>query len=105
VVSSRLGQVAEWDVHHGKIPTGVDRIEVRRGDTLDFVVEPRANENSDSFHWPLTLRRLEGGSGASGADWKVARDFGGPQSVPQPLDLWQQYAQVLLSANEFVFVD
>jgi superfamily II RNA helicase len=37
--------------------------------------------------------------------WEAKRDFSGKREFPQPLDPWQQYAQVLLSANEFVFVD
>jgi hypothetical protein len=37
--------------------------------------------------------------------WEAKRDFRGKREFLQPLDPWQQYAQVLLSANEFVFVD
>ncbi len=33
-------------------------------------------------------------------------DFKGPPPIaPEPLDAWEQYAQVLLMSNEFVFVD
>jgi len=105
VVSSRSGPLADWKVFHGKTRTELALVEVQTGDTIDFLVEPGENENSDSFNWKLTLRRLGAGSGSSAADWQTARDFGGPQRIPRPLDSWQQYAQVLLSANEFVFVD
>ena len=39
------------------------------------------------------------------ASWNSRRDFSGPQVFDAPLDPWQELAQVLLSANEFVFVD
>jgi hypothetical protein len=37
--------------------------------------------------------------------WDCARDFRGPTRDPNPLGPWGKYAQVLLSSNEFVFVD
>jgi hypothetical protein len=38
--------------------------------------------------------------------WDAAREFGGEGAPkPEPLNGWEQYAQVLLLANEFVFVD
>ena len=104
IVSSRQGQLQEWDVFHRKQATALVEVEVRRGETLDFLVEPRADENSDGFTWAPVIRRLESASTGS-SDWRAARDFGGPQSLPVPLDSWQQYAQVLLSANEFIFID
>jgi hypothetical protein len=67
-------------------------------------VEPGADENSDSFRWSPTIERLDPPSGSQSA-WKAGRDFAGPQAPQMPLDAWQRYAQVLLSANEFVFVD
>ena len=51
------GALGEWTVHHGKLPTGVEEIEVRTGETLDFVVEAGRDENSDSFEWKVDLAR------------------------------------------------
>ncbi len=105
VVSSRLGSLQEWEVFHRQQTIRLAEVEVRKGDTLDFVVEPGENENSDSFNWAPTIQRLDEIPARAAADWKSARDFAGPQPVPAPLDAWQQYAQVLLSANEFAFID
>jgi len=104
VVSSRRGQLAKWDVAHGKTVTELGWVAVEPGETLDFVVEPGSNENSDSFRWSPSIERLDPPSDRASA-WKAGRDFAGPQTSQTPLDAWQRYAQVLLSANEFVFVD
>lgn len=104
LVSSRRGQLAEWAVSNGKADTGLDWVTVEAGETLDFLVEPKASENSDSFRWAPTVHRLHPPDGSETA-WKATRDFGGPLKPMTPLDAWQRYAQVLLSANEFVFVD
>ncbi len=104
IVSGRRGQLAEWAVAHGKAAAELGWVTVEAGETLDFLVEPRTNENSDSFRWAPTIQRLDPPAGAETA-WRAARDFGGPLKTQAPLDPWQRYAQVLLSANEFVFVD
>ncbi len=102
IVSSRLGEVGSWTARHGKLDAAVAELAVERGDTVDFVVEPQADENSDSFNWSPKVILLQSGSNLR---WDARRDFGGRRDYPEPLDPWQQYAQVLLSANEFVFVD
>ncbi len=100
VVASRLGVVGQWIIEtSGKLPANVERIEVRQGDTVDFIVDCRAGENSDSFDWAPVIRALDG----DGALWNAHDNFAGPPA-PQ-LDPWEKFAQVLLVSNEFVFVD
>ncbi len=55
VVSSRLGQVGEWNIHNGAIETPVARLEVKPGDTIDFITDCVENQNADSFLWPVTM--------------------------------------------------
>jgi hypothetical protein len=43
------------------------------------------------------------GSGGIRTAWDSKKDFGGP--VTNPLSPFQQYVQVLLISNEFIFVD
>jgi hypothetical protein len=108
IVSSRSGELGSWDIYHRQQATDVARVEVRRGDHIDFVVEPKADENTDSFEWSPTVRYLELSAGFSNIqirDWNARRDFSGPREAAEGLSIWAQYAQVLLSANEFVFVD
>jgi hypothetical protein len=101
--------------HDGQHETAVRRAVVKRGDTIDFVVECRANNNYDGFTWAPTVRLAatvvasREGSGARGqgsAVWSAEAGFGGP--VPEPpkaLSAWEEYCQVLLMSNEFAFVD
>ena len=105
IVSSRQGLLGEWTVQHGKLPAGVDATEVQAGETLDFVVEAGKDENSDSFEWKVDIARRDAVPAGAVASWNSRRDFSGPQVLDTPLDAWQELAQVLLSANEFVFVD
>jgi mono/diheme cytochrome c family protein len=107
IVSSRAGELGSWVAHHGKQKTEVAEVKVGRGDTLDFVIEPQADENTDSFTWSpvIELTGEPAAAGTGARNWDAKRDFAGPQDLPKPLTPWEQYAQVLLSANEFVFVD
>jgi len=73
------------------------------------VVVQGAADHSDTFDWAPVVREVPGGhtpmAGMGRRSWEVQRDFRGPASDPAPLDAWGRYAQVLLSSNEFVFVD
>lgn len=109
VVSSRRGVLGRWAVQHGRARAAVESFRVERGEVIDFVVMPRQSDDSDSFEWsPVVRETPEAGVGAAGIgvrSWEVARDFRGPATDPAPLDAWARYAQVLLAANEFVFID
>jgi len=91
IVSSRAGTLASEK----------GAAEVEAGDTIDFVLDGRTAAAEEAFVWSPKIRLTEG-SGAV-RKWDAARDFGGP---PAPaLDAWAKFAQALLLANEFVFVD
>ena len=70
--------------------------EVKKGDTIDFIVECGTNESYDSFEWAPTIK-------TGGATWSAAADFAGPR--PPPLTPWEKLAQVLLETNEFSYTD
>ncbi|MBW3599048.1 MAG: DUF1553 domain-containing protein [Planctomycetes bacterium] len=55
VVSSRSGKAGEWVAQNGSTETTVANIEVQAGDVIDFITDCRANHNSDSFSWPVTI--------------------------------------------------
>ena len=77
-------------------------VEVRKGDTIDFVVDIRAVLNSDQYTWATVVVEVKPGNGP-GTVWKAKDEFGGP--VRPQLGPWEQLAQALLIANEFCFVD
>lgn len=102
LISSRSGVVRTWTAHNDKVDTRVESVTVERGDTLDFVVDCRTGDNSDSFTWNPSLTLKDDPRGRA---WRAEADFGPPVPERQPLTPWARYCQVLLAANEFVFVD
>ncbi len=104
IVSSSGGKVDEWIVHNSKATTNVERIEVKRGDTIDFVVDLRTGVDSDSFTWSPTIRYTTS-DGKDGERWNAKADFSGPRKEFKPLTPWERYAQALLLSNELMFVD
>ena len=99
LLSGRHGVLKSATLHHGRQEIDADPIAVKAGDTLDFVVDFRADLNSDEFDWAPTVRDLS----APSSTWDAARDFAGPPAAL--LTPWEQLAQVLLLANELMFVD
>ena len=88
----------------------LDRLPVRVGDTIDFVVDLRDGLNSDDFIWAPILRRVDATGGISAApprgEWDARKQFGGPSAAKEtPLTPWEKLAHALLMSNEFLFVD
>ena len=104
VISSAAGKLGEWTIHNSKATTNVERVEVKRGDTIDFSVDLRQSVDSDSFLWSPKVRYLEEAGGKAGA-WNAKADFAGPPKQLRALTAWERYAQVLLLSNELMFVD
>jgi hypothetical protein len=75
-------------------------VEVEPGETIDFVVDFREGLNSDEYLWAPLIRMV---GSSSDPTWDANRDFAGP--VEPRLTPLEQLAQVLLMANELMFVD
>ncbi len=104
VASTRHGMLGSWTLHNSQADTGFASVTVEKGDTLDFVVDFRANLNSDEFKWAPVLKIIEAAGEVT--EWNAKKDFTGPPPAPlRPLTPLERYAQVLLLANEFIFVD
>lgn len=56
IVSSGTGKLGEWTAHNGSAPTTITGIEVKSGDTVDFLTDCRGSVTSDSFTWPVQLK-------------------------------------------------
>lgn len=98
VVSSRHGELSKAVVHQSKADLSAAQVAMKAGDTLDFIVDIRDTLSYDQFLWAPLIT-------ADGATWDAKADFGGPAPSLVLLAPWEQYAQVLLLANEFAFVD
>lgn len=100
IVSSRSGLLGEWVVHHGEAATDVADTPVRKGDTLDFVVDCRAADGYDGFGWAPTLTRQDGS-----ASWSAQAQYRGPDEPLARMTNWERYVQALMMTNEFIYVD
>jgi hypothetical protein len=98
VVSSRHGELKSATVHQSEVEMTAKNISVEAGDTIDFIVDIAGNLNSDQFLWEPVIAAGE-------SRWDAKAEFKGPKPAPDYLTTWEQYAQVLLLANEFAFVD
>jgi hypothetical protein len=106
IFSSRDGILSTLALHNQQQPMNVESVSLRKGDTLDFAVDINGQLNSDQYRWAPAIREVLPASGAetpAPKDWDAARDFAAPtQTLLTP---WEQLAQVLLMANELMFID
>jgi hypothetical protein len=85
-------------VHHAEATLDYKPISLKVGETIDFVVDMRENLNHEEFDWQVDIADT-----ASSENWDSKRDFFGQRS--NALDSWAQLAQVLITSNEFLFID
>jgi len=113
IVSSRTGELASYSLLNQSAETKFEPVEIKKGETIDFVVDYRGDLNSDQFKWTPVIKSTDKpGKGAASpesplaSEWNAKKDFSGPPPAPPiPLDAWGKYAQVLLLSNEFIFID
>jgi hypothetical protein len=99
IVVSGKQRVANWDLRNGKADTKTESFQVKRGDTVDFIVECGANESNDSFRWKVAVRLIDQGR----ETYSSQSGFGPPP--PNPFGEVDQLVQALLASNELAFVD
>ncbi|HXU78100.1 MAG TPA: DUF1553 domain-containing protein, partial [Methylomirabilota bacterium] len=108
IVSSQQGELGQWIVHHDKADTKVESIQVKKGESVDFITDCYQSVAYDSFGWTATLKVADEPKAAGGKpeSWNTKKDFADSARAQQkPLTPWEKYAQVLLFANELAFVD
>jgi len=111
LIASHDGLLATYIVHNRSAATRISDIQMKPGDTIDFVVDcgPAGNVGYDAFAWKVTITKLPIATAAAGDDagatWKSEEEFHGPAKPVAPLSPWEKYAQVVLESNEFAFVN
>lgn len=100
IVVSSSGKQGEWKIKGEEVETRVARVDVKRGDTIDFVVDCVGNTSHDTFEWSPWIRARD-----ERGEWSARRQFKLSEPQARPLDPWEQLAQALLLSNEFAFVD
>jgi hypothetical protein len=110
VVVKGEGELASYTVFKKQADTNLSGISVKKGDTIDFVIDRRATIDHDAFGWPVGVK-LTGVQAAAGGepavtDFNAVTQFAAPPGKPpEGLNAWEKYAQALLQTNEFAFVD
>lgn len=104
IVSSANGKLGEWTVQKGKAATALNAVQVKKGETIDFIVDPREDGSSDTYAWTPTIAYTGRGSKTM-RTWNAKKDFESPEKMPVRLTRWEEFAQVLLVSNEVAFVD
>jgi hypothetical protein len=108
VSHSRLGKLRSATLLGSRAVMNLDTIAFQAGDSLDFIVDIGGGLNSDQFLWSPTITPSTPLTTGSGGDvphdtWDAEKDFSAqPKSQ---LNGWEQLVQVLMLANEFMFVD
>jgi len=103
---SQQGRLHAGKLHQGTADLNFDTLAFRAGETLDFVVDIGDVLNSDQFLWSMRIQQAASagaGGDAAAQMWDAEKDFfAQPKSQ---LNVWEQFVQVLMLANEFMFVD
>ena len=107
VISSRAGILWSSDLQDGMTLTEFQDSPIQKGDTVDLIVTSKGEAAEDAFRWhPRLYLSAPDAAQYPKQDWLTRFDFvGPPKETPEPLGAWDQYAQVLLMSNEFIFVD
>jgi hypothetical protein len=120
IAASGRGELGRYlDVRNKTAYTTVAKVDLKKGDTIDFIVDAGSKGNwiGDTFTWAPTIRvvgapammsgNMASTEPASANEWRAGADFnrGGSTQPAKPLNTWEKYAQVLLLANEMAFLD
>ncbi len=109
IISSRTGEILRLVAQSKPAPTLVDKVDVKKGDAIDFVVEGVSADAAEGFVWApnITLLNHDFESTAEEVyEWHARSEFAGPPEPPlKGMTPWEKYAQVLLLSNELVFVN
>jgi hypothetical protein len=107
ILSSRVGELASLRLKTLEAQMTLRGLDVKKDETLDFVVDCRGDVSYDEFLWaPVIVMTKTAAANAGDPEvkqWNAAAEFGGPP--PAPLRPIEEYAQALLLTNEFVFLD
>ncbi|MBL6763526.1 MAG: DUF1553 domain-containing protein [Verrucomicrobiae bacterium] len=66
IVFKEQFEVGRFIAFNGDQPTKVPKLRVAAGDTIDFVVNCRGNDNGDVFYWAPTIKATSGQSDTTG---------------------------------------
>lgn len=77
IVSSAAGEVGQWDSRFTTVETAVGKLAVKKGETVDFLVECNKDNHCDKFAWQVQLT-LIGADGKTLGMWDSEKNYHGP---------------------------
>ncbi len=100
LIVTRKGKLGEWTLDNDFKMTKADGIELKKGDTLDFLVFSGKTDKGDAFEWAPRVKSAEG------RVWNANAEFSGPRIQNRdPLTPWQKLAQALFLTNEATYLN
>ncbi|HTU26103.1 MAG TPA: PSD1 and planctomycete cytochrome C domain-containing protein [Pirellulales bacterium] len=106
IVSSRTGTAGRWAAKKSKITIAAGPLEVKQGDTIDFVLDALESTDGDATETLLDLR-LARADGSPIGHWNSAGDFSGPSQpslASQVAYAWQLAFARPITADELSVV-
>lgn len=104
VISSRAGLLGAWTVKGQSVLTELNKLSVKKGDVLDFVVTSKGEKTAGAYQWsPSVLMPGASNPGmpATGGRWDARVDFSDPNKPQKPLGALEELCQALLLSPEF----
>ena len=109
IVSSREGVVATFESQGKPVKAQVEKLMIRKGESIYFVAESLNAKAAVAFRWAPEVKAFNREAAERDQlryEWLAETDFDGPAPPPlKGMEPWEKYAQVLLLANETVFVN
>lgn len=108
VIANRSGVLGEWSARKQALCTDLNKVSVRKGDTIDFIVSSLGGKDAAAYKWSPSIQ-MPGAEipvmpGMS-RRWDARVDFANPSAPPKPLTAWEAYCQTLLLSPEFAVLE
>jgi hypothetical protein len=105
ITSGRGGKLGEWIACNSKAPTEIASVDVKLGEAIDFIVDCRTTDTSDSYNWsPIVTFLGDYDFKLSKRSWEAQKDFNAGKKLT-PLTAWETLAQAMLVSNEMMFIE
>ena len=108
IISSRAGELGEWKAKAQSLCTDLTKIEVKKGDTLDFIVSSQTDKDAGPYQWSPSIVMPSADMPAMpgmAKRWDARVDFANPKAPQKPLTAWEELCQTILLSPEFAVME
>lgn len=108
VLSSRSGVLGEWTANKQAVCTDLNKIAVKKGDTLDFIVSSIGEKDAAAYLWSPSIvmpgSQMPAMPGMN-RRWDARVDFANPKAPQKPLTALEEFCHALLLSPEFAVLE